>query len=242
MLAAAAHGSGSDRFLSDEAALGIIIGAIALLVAVATFILTYVIGVLRRRFIYGMTVSAPLVNSSVAHPELHMLWRDQEVTNPHILEVELAYRGRADVESSDFDKGRPFCLDVGAPIIDLVETVFHPAKAPLPKVEAVGTELRIGPDLLRKGQAMTFVVLADGPSDQVGCVNPVANVKDREVRYQARQEAGRGRLRKVLEWAIILFIIFYVATQPAGAADAIHHFYNGIHSAAVSLAKFVNSL
>jgi hypothetical protein len=89
---------------------------------------------------------------------------------------------------------------------------------------------------------MTFVVLADGPSDQVGCVNPVANVKDREVRYQARQEAGRGRLRKVLEWAIILFIIFYVATQPAGAADAIHHFYNGIHSAAVSLAKFVNSL
>jgi hypothetical protein len=242
MLATAVHGSGSSRFLSDEAALGIIIGVLALLVAVATFILTYVIGVLRRRFIYGMTVSAPLVNSSVARPELHMLWREQEVTNPHILEVELAYRGRADVESSDFDKDRPLCLDMGVPIIDLVETVFHLAKAPLPRVEAVGTELRIGPDLLRKGQAMTFVVLADGPSARLACVNPVVNVKDREVRYQARQEAGRGTLRRVLAWTIILIIIFYVATQPAGTADAIHHFYNEIHSAAVALAKFVNSL
>jgi hypothetical protein len=238
----ATHGSGSSEFLSDQAAFGIVIGVLALLVSIATFILTYVIGVLRRRFIYGMTVSAPMVNRSVARPDLHILWRDQEVANPHVLEIELAYRGRADVQSSDFDKGRPLCLNVGVPIIDLLETVLHPAQEPLPKVEAVGTELRIGPDLLRKGQAMTFVVLADGPSDDVRCVNPVVNVKERKVSYQARQEAGHGMLQKSIAWAAVLVVLIYVITQPAGAADAVHHFYNWLHSLAVSLAKFVNSL
>jgi hypothetical protein len=219
-----------------------LIGLAALLVAIATFILSYVLGVLRRRFIYGMAVSAPMVNRSAARPDLHILWRDQEVTDPHVLEIELAYRGRADVKSSDFDKGRPFCLDVGVPIIDLLETVPHTAKDLLPKVEAVGTELKIGPDLLRKGQAMTFVVLADGPGDHVECMNPVANVKDREVRYQARQEASSGLLGKVIRWAIVLFIVFYVATEPAGAAGFVHHAYKGLQDAANSMARFVNSL
>jgi len=49
-------------------------------------------------------------------------------------------------------------------------------------------------------------------------------------------------LKKVLTWAIVLFIIFYVATEPTGAGDLVHHAYNGLHSAANSLATFVNSL
>lgn len=49
-------------------------------------------------------------------------------------------------------------------------------------------------------------------------------------------------LRRVIMWAIVLFIIFYVATQPAGAAGVVHHAYNGLHDAAISMAKFVNSL
>jgi hypothetical protein len=237
---AAAHGSGSGGFLSSNQAA--LISLASLFVAIATLILNYVLFVLRRRFIYGMTVSAPLVNRSTARPDLHILWRDQEVADPHVLEIELAYRGRADVESSDFDKGRPFSLDVGVPIIQLLDTVPHPDKEPLPRVEAVGTELKIGPDLFRKGQAMTFVVLADGPGDHVKCVNPVANVKDRQVRYQARQEPSSGNLRKIITWAIALFIIFYIVTQPDGAADFVHHAYNGLHDAGNSMARFVNSL
>jgi hypothetical protein len=49
-------------------------------------------------------------------------------------------------------------------------------------------------------------------------------------------------LKKVLTWAIVLFIIFYVATEPSGAAGLVHHAYNGVHDAATSLATFVNSL
>lgn len=81
----AAHGSGSSGFLSDQAAIGLLIGFLALLVGIATLVLTYVIRVLRRRIIYGMTVSASMVDRSVARPDLHILWRDQEVTDPHVL-------------------------------------------------------------------------------------------------------------------------------------------------------------
>jgi len=49
-------------------------------------------------------------------------------------------------------------------------------------------------------------------------------------------------LRKIISWAIVLFILFYLATEPTGAAGVVHHAYNGLHDAATSLATFVNSL
>jgi hypothetical protein len=49
-------------------------------------------------------------------------------------------------------------------------------------------------------------------------------------------------LGKIIRWAIVLFIVFYIATEPAGAAGFVHHFYNGLHEAANSMARFVNSL
>jgi hypothetical protein len=49
-------------------------------------------------------------------------------------------------------------------------------------------------------------------------------------------------LKKIITWAVVLFVVFYVATQPAGAAGFVHHAFNGLHSAANSMAKFVNSL
>jgi hypothetical protein len=49
-------------------------------------------------------------------------------------------------------------------------------------------------------------------------------------------------LKKAITWAVALFIIFYIATQPVGAATFTRHAYNGLHSAASSMAKFVNAL
>ncbi len=49
-------------------------------------------------------------------------------------------------------------------------------------------------------------------------------------------------LKKVITWAIVLFIIYYLATDPTGAANFVHHIYNGLKSAAVSLTTFFNSL
>jgi hypothetical protein len=49
-------------------------------------------------------------------------------------------------------------------------------------------------------------------------------------------------LKKIISWAIVLFIVFYIATQPTGAAGFVHSAYNGLHDAANSMARFVNSL
>jgi len=49
-------------------------------------------------------------------------------------------------------------------------------------------------------------------------------------------------LKKVITWAIVIFVVFYLATQPTSAAHIIHNAYNGLHNAGTSLAKFVNSL
>ena len=49
-------------------------------------------------------------------------------------------------------------------------------------------------------------------------------------------------LGKIIRWAIVLFIVFYIATQPSGAAGIVHHLYNGLHDAGNSMARFVNSL
>jgi Na+/proline symporter len=57
-----------------------------------------------------------------------------------------------------------------------------------------------------------------------------------------RGAGGDELLRKVITWLIVLFVIFYVATEPTGAGDLVHHAYNGLHDAASSLATFVNSL
>jgi hypothetical protein len=49
-------------------------------------------------------------------------------------------------------------------------------------------------------------------------------------------------LRKIIAGAAVAFALFYVATQPAGAAAFVHHIYDGLHSAATSMATFVNAL
>ena len=46
--------------------------------------------------------------------------------------------------------------------------------------------------------------------------------------------------RIITTW-IVLFILFFVLTQPSGAARYLHDWYNGVHAAASSLAKLVNS-
>jgi hypothetical protein len=48
--------------------------------------------------------------------------------------------------------------------------------------------------------------------------------------------------KKVLTWALVIFVVYYLATQPVGAAHAVHQVFGGLHSAGNSLATFVNSL
>lgn len=49
-------------------------------------------------------------------------------------------------------------------------------------------------------------------------------------------------LRKVLLWALVIFVIYYLATNPTGAAHVLHAAFNGLKSAGNSMSKFVSKL
>jgi hypothetical protein len=49
-------------------------------------------------------------------------------------------------------------------------------------------------------------------------------------------------LKKIITWAIVIFLAFYLITQPTGAANVIHGLVDLLRDAGNSLATFVNSL
>jgi hypothetical protein len=49
-------------------------------------------------------------------------------------------------------------------------------------------------------------------------------------------------MKKVLTWGLVIFLIYYLATQPVNAADAVHSGFNLLKSAGNSLSTFVSSL
>ena len=55
-------------------------------------------------------------------------------------------------------------------------------------------------------------------------------------------QGGDHVLRKVLLWAIVIFLIYYLATNPTGAAHALHAAFNGLKSAGNSMSRFVDKL
>jgi len=62
------------------------------------------------------------------------------------------------------------------------------------------------------------------------------------VNKQRQFQGGDHVLRKIITWAIVIFIVYYLATDPSGAASALHHAFNGLKSAGNSMSRFVNSL
>jgi hypothetical protein len=49
-------------------------------------------------------------------------------------------------------------------------------------------------------------------------------------------------MRRLVWWALIASAVFYLLSNPVGAAGLAHHLGSGIESAARSLSAFVSSL
>ena len=49
-------------------------------------------------------------------------------------------------------------------------------------------------------------------------------------------------LKKVITWAIVVFIVYYLATDPHGAAVFVRGVFHWLEDAGHALAQFVNSL
>jgi hypothetical protein len=50
------------------------------------------------------------------------------------------------------------------------------------------------------------------------------------------------KLKQVITWAIVLFIVFYLVTQPVAAGHAVSNILSGLKSAGNSIATFLTSI
>ena len=53
---------------------------------------------------------------------------------------------------------------------------------------------------------------------------------------------GDHVLKKVITWAIVIFVVYYLATDPSGAAGFLKNALHGLQDAGNSMSKFVNKL
>jgi hypothetical protein len=53
---------------------------------------------------------------------------------------------------------------------------------------------------------------------------------------------GPAMVRKIVVWALVVFVVFYLLTDPNGAATFVSHVLSGLKSAGHSLSTFVSKL
>jgi hypothetical protein len=173
------------------------LGAVAgVLGTIAIILVTIWIGRPRRRLLYWMPVSAPLLNAGQdVRRKLEVRCGGKILSDPQVLEIGLFNQGRLDIPTTAFDARKPLRLDVGAPIIEVLSTAAVPTNRATPVVHVEGTMLQIGPSLIPKRQTITFSVLVDGPAPRLTCVEP--ELVDVEVDVR-RQDTGHDLLGHVL--------------------------------------------
>jgi hypothetical protein len=49
-------------------------------------------------------------------------------------------------------------------------------------------------------------------------------------------------LRRIIGFWAVIFVVFFVVTQPTTAAGFVHDWYHGVHSIGTALARFVSDL
>jgi hypothetical protein len=199
----------------------------------------------RKIISYELLVSVPFLRNlpEIKSAGLSVIHHGEKLANPHLLQVRLTSKSQRDIPTSAFDQRRPLCIDVGAPIVALLEARYNPDQAPLPKVTTAGTTLQIQPCKIRHRQDMTFSVLADGPSAHLKCAsNPILNYDLKPGKTYQTRPSRNMHIRSILGWASVIFLVFYLVADPTGAAHAMTNLGNALRGVGESLATFFTSL
>jgi len=56
------------------------------------------------------------------------------------------------------------------------------------------------------------------------------------------EEENQVTIKRIIAWLVLLFIIFFILTQPATAASLVRSVFGGIGDAVSALASFFQSL
>ncbi|HUZ39541.1 MAG TPA: hypothetical protein VMV17_24720 [Streptosporangiaceae bacterium] len=174
-------------------------------------------------------------------PALTVSHKGRKLGNPYLVQIRLINRGYRDITSAAFDQNRPFSIELGAPITALLDTVCQPPDRLIPAAVINGTAVDVGPALIRRRSAVTFYLLVDGGVERLEWESPLIHVDVDYAQPQAGSPVGIN-VYKVLGWAAVIFVVFYLVTDPGGAAQAMISLRDALKQAWSSLATFLSSL
>ncbi|MGW6456999.1 hypothetical protein ACWF94_13940 [Streptomyces sp. NPDC055078] len=121
-----------------------------------------------------------LANHASAGSGLAVTHNGVALTAPHVADVQLVNEGRRDIVSAMFHNGTPVELDLGEPILALLDSKSSLASVPPPAASTAGNKVVIAPAYLRRAQRVTYSVLLDGPVTDVSLVAQMVNVDVRK--------------------------------------------------------------
>ncbi len=180
----------------------------AVLGAVAVVWVTFTVGFPRRRLYYGMPAAARLLTAPAGmRSDLELRHHGTLLADPRVLTIELVSRGRKDIPSDAFNDRQPLQLDVGAPIVEVLQVTSKP--------DAL---LKIGPGLIGKRHEITITVLTDGEEPSLTCQSPLIDVQVRQ-----RIDDGSPTPQVAAAWAgatAVVAVAVAVAAWPAAASSA----------------------
>jgi hypothetical protein len=98
-----------------------------------------------------------LATESAAEIGIEVKRNGLALNDPRLITLTLDSDGDYDIARTAFDDNRPIAVDLGAPIIELLQQKGITASFD-------ETTLRLGPDLIKKGSRASLLVLVDGPA------------------------------------------------------------------------------
>lgn len=103
--------------------------------------------------------SAPLLaTDSAAEIGIEVKRDGLALTDPRLITLTLDSDGDYDIARTAFDDNRPIAVDLGAPIVELLQQKGITASFD-------GTTLFLGPDLIKKGTRASLLILVEGPAN-----------------------------------------------------------------------------
>lgn len=152
--------------------------AIALfVVAVIKALVIWRQGYRRRLIVCGTPVITSLISSTprLVAGTIKVLFNDEPLHDPYMIELAIDSRSRRDIGSKDFDRDRPLVIHLGATIVGATPLS---GQEYLTHIEMGSNAIRLGPCKIRRGHIATIQLITDGkPKIQCeGSDNPILDV------------------------------------------------------------------
>jgi len=123
----------------------------------------------RQELAWQVRAIVPLLSDAASHQvrdTVQIRVDGQVLQSAQVVELYLINRGRRDIPTEAFDQKRPLRIDVGASIVKVLNRVDSPGVRP-PQITSEDSALTLGPDLFKRGQAVSVSLLVDGSEPTV---------------------------------------------------------------------------